>query len=64
MLIKAAWFDLQKCSKNSNNVKYYYNFIQLFSILIYFKIEFIPVMQSWIFTIITAVFGTPSVWGK
>ncbi len=31
-------------------VKYYYNLIELFSIWIYFKMQFIPVKQSWIFS--------------
>ncbi len=39
--------------ENSNIVKYYYNLKELFSIVIYFKMSFIPVMQSWIFSIIT-----------
>ncbi len=39
--------------KNNNIVKYYYNFKYLFSMWIYFQIEFIFVMQSWIFSIIT-----------
>ncbi len=33
-------------SKNSNNVKYYYNLKQLFSILINVQMEFIPVMAK------------------
>ncbi len=47
----------QKHRKNSNIVKYYYNFKKVFSIWIHFKMWFIPVMQSWIFCIITPVFS-------
>ncbi len=43
----------QKYRKNCNIVKYYYNLKECFSILIYLKISFIYVMQSWIFSIIT-----------
>jgi len=42
-------FD-QKYRKNSNMVKYYNNLKQWFSIWIYFKIYFISLMQSWIFS--------------
>ncbi len=51
MLTKAA-FIWSKTVK-SNILKYYYNFKQLFYILIYF----IPVIQRWIFSIITPVFS-------
>ncbi len=49
---KLHLFD-QKYS-NIEIVKYYYN---LNSILMYFKMQFIPAMQSWIFSIITPVFN-------
>ncbi len=52
MLTKAELFD-QKYSRNSNIVKYYYSLKQMFSMWIYVKILFSPVMQSWIFSIIT-----------
>ncbi len=41
---------------NSNIVKYYYNLKELLSILIYFKMQFIPVMQRCIFSVITLFF--------
>ncbi len=56
MLIKPA-FIWSKIQKNYNIVKYYYNLKECLSILIYFKISFISVMQSWIFSIITPVFS-------
>ncbi len=46
-----------KYSKNTNIVKYYCNLKYLFSILIYFKILLISVMQSRIFSIITLFFS-------
>ncbi len=36
---------IKKYSKNSNIVKYYHNLKETFSILMSFKMEFIPVMQ-------------------
>ncbi len=39
------FFDL-KYHENSNVVKYYYNLKRLFSILIFFKMQFIPVMAK------------------
>ncbi len=48
-------FFNQNYSKNSNIVKYFYNLKSLFSIWLYFKMLFIPVMQSWIFSIITII---------
>ncbi len=44
-------------SKIIDYKKYYDNLNELFSILIYFKIYNIPVMQSWIFSIITPAFN-------
>ncbi len=55
MLIKPA-FIWSKIQKNCNIVKYY-NLKERFSILMYFKISFIPVIQSWIFSIITPAFS-------
>ncbi len=43
--------------KNAAKRVILWNIIKSFSIWIYFKIEFIPVMQSWIFSIITPVFS-------
>ncbi len=40
--------------------KYLYNFKQSFFILIYFNVQYIPVMQSWIFSIITPGFSVES----
>ncbi len=48
--------NIKKHLKN-NIVKYYYYLKYLLSILIFFKMQFIPVMQSWIFSIITPVFS-------
>ncbi len=42
--------------KNSNIVKYYYNLIPVFYLNIFFKC-IIPVMKSWIFSIIIPVFS-------
>ncbi len=55
MLIKPAF--LIKNTENCNIVKYYYNLKDCISILMYFKISFISVMQSCIFSIITPVFS-------
>ncbi len=41
----------------TNIVKYYFNLKRVISIWIYFKIYFIPVMQTQIFSIITPVFS-------
>ncbi len=46
-----------KYSKNRNIVKYYCNLKWLFSLQIYFKMKCIPVIQSWICSIITPVFS-------
>lgn len=51
ILTKAAFIS-SKYSKNSKIVKYSYNLNYPFFIVLYFKIEFIPVMQHWIFSII------------
>ncbi len=47
----------QKYSEHSNIVNYYYNLNNCFYFNIYYKMSFIPVMQSWIFNIITPVFS-------
>ncbi len=52
MLTKAVFIW---CNKNSNILKYYYHLKELFSIWMHFKMQFIPVMQIWIFSIITPV---------
>ncbi len=56
MLIKGV-FIWSEYRKNCNIVKYYCNFKYCFPVLIYFKIQFIPVKQSWFFSIITPVFS-------
>jgi len=48
---------LFKYGNISNIVKYYEHFKSLFSILMYFKMSFIPVMQSWIFSIISVTWS-------
>ncbi len=44
-------FD-QKYSRNSNIVKYYLNLKYKFSILIFLKRVFIPVMKKWIWNLL------------
>ncbi len=44
-MLRLHLFD-EKYSKNSNILKYYYNLKELFSIWIYFKIVFIPVIKA------------------
>ncbi len=57
-------YDQQSCIYLMKNIaKYYHYFKELVSIWIYFKMYFIPEMQSWIFSIITPAFsGTWSFW--
>ncbi len=53
----AYWSSLYIFTKFWNIVKYYYNLKSMFSIAMYFKMQFIPLMQSYIFSIITPVFS-------
>ncbi len=56
---KQGCIYLNKNTVKTNIVKYYFNVKSLFffTIWIYRKMSFIPVMRSWIFSIITPVFS-------
>ncbi len=61
LLLTKATFFIKKAVKTVI-LKYYFDFKQQFVCFFkeIFKMQFIPVMQSWIFSIITAVSHDPS----